>query len=148
MIEKGNQDQANSDRLINGAYASRHHGEIAGEAVNITRDEWQISRVYAISKKTEPCLYHADRCLEITLKNNPGDFDLTFTYETMASAGDLAADDVEKVKYITLAKDADARMKKKGDRIPSSANYEPFNPNRMIDIGSLSIILTRGLFSD
>lgn len=116
LMEKENRDQTDDDCMINGAHASRYHWGVAGEAVNFARGEWQISRVYAVLKRTEPCLYHADRCLEITLENDLKDFDLAFAYEAMARACDLAGDEVETAKYLTLAKDAGAQIQKKGDR--------------------------------
>jgi len=116
LIEKENRDQSEIDRMINSAHASRYHWAFVGEAVNFARGEWQISRVYAVIRRTEPCLYHANRCLKITLENDLEDFDLAFAYEAMARAYDLANDEVAMAKYLTMAKDAGAQIQKKGDR--------------------------------
>ncbi len=116
LMEKEDRNQAETDRMINSAHASRYHWEIAGDAVNIARGEWQISRVYAIMGRTESCLYHANRCMEVTLENDLKDFDLAFAYEAMARACNLAGDDVETAKYLTLAKDAGTQIEKKEDR--------------------------------
>ena len=116
LIEKEDRSQEETDQMIHAAHASRYHWEFVGKAVNLARGEWLISRVYAIINRAEPCLYHADRCLKITLNNNLEDFDLAFAYEAMARACDLAGDDVETAKYITLAKDAGANIADEKDQ--------------------------------
>ncbi len=116
LLEKADRSQEDTDRMINACHASRYHWSVAGKAVHIARGEWLISRVYAVLNRAEPCLYHAGRCLEITLKNDLQDFDLAFAYEAMARACDLAGDAVERAKYISLAKEAGAKIEKEGDR--------------------------------
>lgn len=116
LIEKRDKNQSEIDRMINAAHTSRYHWEFAGEAVNIARGEWLISRMYASLNRVEPCLFHADRCLKITLENELKDFDLAFAYEAMARACHLAQDEVETAKYMTLAEDAGAGIQEEGDR--------------------------------
>lgn len=116
LIEKENRSQKDVDHMIHAAHASRYHWQIAGNALNIARGEWLISHVYAMLNRVEPCLYHADRCLQITLENDIRDFDLAFAYEAMARACDLAGDEVNTAKYIELAKEAAAKIKDQKDR--------------------------------
>jgi hypothetical protein len=116
LIEKMDRSQQEVDRMIHSAHTSRYHWEIVGEPVNLARGEWQISRVYAILERAEPCLYHARRCLDITLENEMQDFDLAFAYEAMARACHLAGDKSETDKYIAFAKEAGKQIKKPGDR--------------------------------
>jgi hypothetical protein len=116
LIEKPDRSQKETDRMINAVHASRYHWEIAGTAVNIARGEWIISRVYAVLSRTEPCLYHAGRCLEVTLENDLMDFDLAFAYEAMARACHLAGDEVQTAKYMTLAEEAGSAIKDEGDQ--------------------------------
>lgn len=116
LIEKEDRTQEETDRMIHAAHASSYHWEYAGEAVNLARGEWLISRVYAILRRTEPCLYHASRCLEITHENNLTGFDLAFAYEAMARASDLAGDEVESAKYVTLAEEAGVKIRDADDR--------------------------------
>jgi len=116
LIEKKDRNQSDIDRMINGVHASCFHWALAGEAVNIARGEWQISRVYAVLQRIEPCLYHADRCMQVTLENDLKDFDLAFAYEAMARACHLAGDEIETAKYMTLAQEAGTQIKDKGDR--------------------------------
>lgn len=116
LIEKEGKTQAEIDRMIHASHASRYHWEVVGGPANIARGEWLISRVYALLKRQEPCLYHADRCLKVTLKNELKDFDLAFAYEAMARACKLAGDEVETAKYRAHAEEAGAEICDPKDR--------------------------------
>ena len=116
LMEKSDRSQLETDRMIHAAHASRYHWEVIGQPVNLARGEWQISRVYAILQRAEPCLYHAKRCHQITLDNDLHDFDLAFAYEAMARAYHLSGDVQETVKFLSLAQEAGQAIKKKGDR--------------------------------
>jgi len=116
LIDKTDRSQEEVDRMINTAHASRYHWEIAGEAVNIARSEWQVSRVYAILNRAEPSLYHAKRCLEVTLDNGLKDFDLAFAYESMARAYSVAGDEIETKKFIIRAEEAGQMIKDQEDK--------------------------------
>jgi len=116
LIDKKEKTQGEIDRMIHSAHASRYHWEFAGGPVNIARGEWQISRVYALVKRTEPCLYHAKRCLQVTLDNDLKDFDLAFAYEAMARAYAISGDKEETARYLSQAEEAGAQIVKPGDR--------------------------------
>lgn len=116
LIDQAEKSPAEIDRMINAAHTSRFHWEVAGTPVNIARGEWLISRVYALLDRVEPCLYHANRCLKSTLENDLKDFDLAFAYEAMARACNLAGDEVETAKYMSLAEEAGAKITESGDR--------------------------------
>ncbi|MBU7048041.1 MAG: hypothetical protein HXS54_16515 [Theionarchaea archaeon] len=47
----------------------RCHWSKVGTAVNVVRAEYMISRVYCAMKRGEPALFHAQRCFQITKKN-------------------------------------------------------------------------------
>jgi hypothetical protein len=116
LIDKEEKTQEEIDRMIHSAHASRYHWEFLGEPVNFARGEWQISRVYALVNRAEPCLYHAKRCLQITLDNDLKDFDLGFAYEAMARAYAIAGDKEETAKYLSMAETAAEQIAKDGDR--------------------------------
>jgi hypothetical protein len=116
LIDKQNRSQAEIDRMINAAHASRYHWEIAGQAVHLARGEWLISRVYALLNRSEPCLYHASRCLETTLENDLKDFDLAFAYEAMARATYLSRNEVQSAKYMTLAQETGGQIQDANDQ--------------------------------
>jgi DNA-binding transcriptional MerR regulator len=94
LLENPNRTTAEDDEMLHAAHASRYHWGEVGEAVNLARGEWQVSRVYAVLRRGEPALYHARRCLEINEANPAGreDWELGSAYEAMARASAVAGD--------------------------------------------------------
>jgi hypothetical protein len=86
--------------MLHMAHASRHHWGQVGKIENFGRGEWQCSRVYAVLRRPEPCLHHAQRCLDICQENGIGDFDLAFAYEALAR-GHAVAGDAEQARAYT-----------------------------------------------
>ena len=98
LLENADRTKEQDDEMLHAAHASRYHWGEIGEAVNLARGEWQVSRVYSVLGRAEPALYHARRCVEINETNDAReDWDLGSAYEAMARAsavaGDLAARD-------------------------------------------------------
>jgi hypothetical protein len=95
FMEREDRTLEDDDTMLNAAHASRYHWSQVGTPSNIARGDWQVSRVYAVLRRPEPCLYHAQRVLDICQSNGIGDFDLAFAYEALARgqaiAGDAAA---------------------------------------------------------
>jgi DNA-binding transcriptional MerR regulator len=94
LLETSNRSREQDDEMIHAAHASRYHWGEVGEAVNLARGEWQVSRVYATLGRAEPALFHARRCVEIHEANEDGreDWDLGSAYEAMARACAVAGD--------------------------------------------------------
>jgi DNA-binding transcriptional MerR regulator len=84
LMEKENRTRDEDDAMLHMAHASRHHWGQVGTQPNFARGEWQCSRVYAVLRRPEPCLHHAQRVLDICREQNLGDFDLAFAYEALA----------------------------------------------------------------
>ena len=78
--------------MLHMAHASRYHWGQVGAPVNLSRGEWQCSRVYAVLGRPEPALYHARRGLEICRAYGIGDWDLAYAYESLARAHAVAGD--------------------------------------------------------
>lgn len=116
LMEKPERTTQDDDEMIHAAHASRYHWGFAGEAVNLARGEWQISRVYSVLSHAESALYHAQRCLDICLDHQIGDFDLAFAYEALARGFAISGNIEQKDKFIQLAKEAAAFIKEKADR--------------------------------
>ena len=119
LLENPNRTQADDDEMLHAAHASRYHWGEVGDAVNLARGEWQVSRVYAVLGRGEPALYHARRCLELSEANaGREDWDLGSAYEAMARAsavaGDQAARDTWRAKaeqeLATIADEEDRRI--------------------------------------
>lgn len=116
LIEKPDRTPEDDVEMVHSAHASRWHWGKVGTALNFQRGEWQISRVYAILKRAEPALYHAQRCLALTGANDISGFDLGFAHEAMARAHAIAGNATEAAKYMKLAQDAAGQIEKQEDR--------------------------------
>jgi DNA-binding transcriptional MerR regulator len=92
LLEKENRTRDEDDAMVHMAHASRHHWGRIGTPANLARGEWQCSRVYAVLERPEPCLHHAQRCLDICQENGIADWDLAFAYEALARAYAVAGD--------------------------------------------------------
>jgi DNA-binding transcriptional MerR regulator len=114
LLENPDRTREQDDEMLNAAHASRYHWGEVGEAVNLSRGEWQVSRVYSVLGRAEPALYHARRCVEINEANDAReDWELGSAFEAMARAsavgGDLAGRDEWKARAVAeLARIKDA----------------------------------------
>jgi hypothetical protein len=116
LLEKQDRTTEEDDRMIHAAHASRYHWEKVGTPVNLARGEWQVSRVYSVLERSEPALFHAERCLQICQDHDIGDFDLAFAYEALARASAVAGDEEDRDRYLQLAEEASEKIQKKEDR--------------------------------
>jgi hypothetical protein len=118
-LDKSQRTIDENDAMIHAAHASRHHWALVGMPVNLARGEWQISRVYAVLGRSEPALYHGQRCLEICQQNQIIDFDLAYAYEALARAYAVAQLWDEVHRFLELATSA-------GNVIADSADKDWF----------------------
>ncbi|MBG9586748.1 hypothetical protein ABE26_06665 [Cytobacillus firmus] len=116
LMENPDRTEDENLEMIHMVHTSRYHWGIAGQPVNLSRGEWQISRVYTVLNRAEPALFHAKRNLEICLSNKIGDFDLAFAYEALARAYQIAGDEENVQKYKKLAFEAAEDIAKKEDK--------------------------------
>ena len=92
LLEKEDRSIEDDDTMVHMAHASRYHWGNVGAPVNLSRGEWQVSRVYAVLGRAEPATYHARRGLEICQANGIGDWDIAFAYEALARAAAVGGD--------------------------------------------------------
>ncbi|MBN2048074.1 MAG: hypothetical protein JW750_09545 [Anaerolineaceae bacterium] len=116
LMDKTDRTQEEVDEMIHSAHASRYHWQQVGTVLNLARGEWQISRVYALIGRGEPCAYHARRCLDLTLENQLGDFDRAFAYEAMARASALLNNEDAKARFLQLARESADEIVEQDDR--------------------------------
>jgi hypothetical protein len=116
LLDKENRTPDEDVTMIHTAHASRYHWGEIGTPLEFERGEWQISRVYAVLERSEPALYHAQKCLNMCTENDIGDFDLAFAYEALARAYAVAGEKKESTRYINLAQEAAENIKKKDDK--------------------------------
>ena len=100
LMEKETRTRDEDDAMLHMTHAAAHHWRQVGEPKNLARGEWQCSRVYSLLRRAEPCLHHAQRCLDHCAENGLGDFDLAFAYEALAR-GHAIAGDAEQAKAYT-----------------------------------------------
>jgi DNA-binding transcriptional MerR regulator len=103
LLEKENRSRDEDDAMIHMAHASAHHWRQIGKPQNVARGEWQCSRVYAVLRRPEPCLHHAQRVLDICQENGMHDFDLAFAYEALARGHAIAGDAAQARAYTEQA---------------------------------------------
>lgn len=101
LLENPRRTREQDDEMLHAAHASRYHWGEVGDAVNLARGEWQVSRVYSVLGRGEPALYHARRCLEINEANPDGreDWELGSAYEAMARASAVAGDEAARQEW-------------------------------------------------
>ena len=92
LMEKEARTTEDDDLMLHMAHASRYHWGQVGQPENVVRGEWQVSRVYAVLGRPEPCLYHAQRALDVCLENGIGDWDVAFAFEALARANAVSGD--------------------------------------------------------
>jgi hypothetical protein len=92
LMEKEDRTVEDDDLMLHMTHASRYHWGQVGTVENVSRGEWQCSRVYAILGRAEPARHHARRDLELCQANGLGDWDLAFAYEALARASAVAGD--------------------------------------------------------
>src|SRR5688572_18681482 len=102
--------------MIHMAHASRYHWSEAGGPKEEAIGEWQISHVYAILRRPEPSLYHAQRSLEICEAEEVGDFPLAYAYEALARAFALAGKARLREACLKLARAAGEKIAEDDDR--------------------------------
>jgi len=125
LIEKKNRTDEDDEMMVNLAHASRLHWDFAGSYLQYQRGDWLLSLVYSLLGRSEPALYHAEKCLELTKKYGDideygfEDFDIAFAYECMARASKVAGEENEYKKYYEIAE-------KKGEEIGDEENKEWF----------------------
>jgi DNA-binding transcriptional MerR regulator len=100
LMEKEDRTTDEDDLMLHMAHASRYHWGQVGKPENLARGEWQVSRVYAVLHRSEPCLHHAQRVLDICLASGIADWDIAFAYEALAR-GHAVAGDSEAARAMT-----------------------------------------------
>ena len=116
LLDKKDRTDEDNQTMINAAHASCYHWSKVGTPINAVRGDWQISRVYSVLGRSEPALYHGQRCLNECQKHGIGDFDLAFAFEAVARAQAVAGNTAERDKYVQLANEAGEAIAEKDDK--------------------------------
>jgi hypothetical protein len=106
LIDKPDRTHEDNMHMIHMAHASRYHWGQIGTALEFSRGEWQISRVYSLLGMGESALLHAKEALNLCLDNRIADFDLALAYEAIARAYSTLGSHKDKTTFIEKAKEA------------------------------------------
>ncbi len=116
LIDKPDRTNEDNVHMIHMAHASRYHWGQIGTALEFTRGEWQVSRVYALLGMGESALFHAKEALKLCLDNGIGDFDLAFGYEAVARAYSVLGTRDDKARFVDKAREAAKAIAEEGNR--------------------------------
>lgn len=116
LIDKKDRTEEENLKMIHTAHASRFHWGEIGTALEWSRGEWQLSRVYALVGMGESALYHAENALNYCLDYDIKDFDLAFAYEAMARAHAILGNVSEKEKHLNSALAAAEAIENAGNK--------------------------------
>ncbi len=116
LIDKSDRSHEDDVNMVHLAHASRYHWGQIGTALEFTRGEWQISRVYSILGMGESALFHAKEALRLCLDNGIADFDLAFAYEAMARAHSVLGNHSDRSAFMEKAKEAARAIAEDDDR--------------------------------
>ncbi len=116
LLDNKERTREEAERMINAAHASLYHWSLVGEAINLARGEWQVSRVYSECSRAEAAIHHANNSQQICTQNNIGDFDLAFAYEALARAFMVSGDGMRSEEYMHKATQASQAISKKEDK--------------------------------
>jgi len=103
-------------RLVDRAHASLFHWSEIGEAVNIARGHYLVSRAYVVAGNHLEALRHSTLSLNTCKENDIEDFDLAFAYEAMARAQQIGRNFECQKLFMGLAKKAGEKIAAQKDR--------------------------------
>ncbi len=106
LLDKPDRGAADDDLMVHTVHAMMLHWLQVGTPENFARGEWQLSRVYAVLRRAEPALRHAERCLALCREHGLAGFDLAFAYEALARAHAIAGDAAQGNRFLRLADQA------------------------------------------
>ncbi len=92
LLDRPRRTREEDDEMLHAAHASRYHWGRAGSALNRSIGEWQVSRVYAVLKRSEPASYHGRRALALALRHRLAPFYVAYGYEALARAAAVGHD--------------------------------------------------------
>jgi len=106
LLDLPNRRSEQDDTMLHAAHASRYHWGKVGEPVTLARGEWLCSHVYAVLGRSEPAIWHAQRCLELLTGFGGGEiWDEASACEALARGHALAGDRGQMNHWIARARE-------------------------------------------
>jgi hypothetical protein len=106
LLDMPNRRSEQDDAMLHAAHASRYHWGQVGGPVTLARGEWLCSRVYAVLGRSEPAIWHAQRCLELLTGFGGGEsWDEASAYEALARGHSIAGERGQMNHWMTRARE-------------------------------------------
>lgn len=106
LLEQPDRTEADDDRMLHAAHASRYHwGEVGGPR-QIVIGEWQCARVYSTLGRAEPALHHARRALALATDADLPAWMVASAHEGLARALLVAEAPDEAAAHVAAARAA------------------------------------------
>jgi tetratricopeptide (TPR) repeat protein len=105
LIEKANRTPAEDDEMVRLSITSCWHWSQRSDctAKNLSISYWQISHIYALLTQVDNARIYAQRCLEISQKEDVPPFYLGYAYEALARAEAIAGETARMKAHIASA---------------------------------------------
>jgi hypothetical protein len=112
LIEQPSRTAEQVQELIHAAHAAAVHWQAVGTPLQAQRAENLLATAYCVAGKPEPALRHAQRCLALSEQNASEEsaFDRATAFGCAALAHQLAADELESERLMTLAQSAAEKL--------------------------------------
>jgi hypothetical protein len=112
LVEKAGRSADEAERMIRLAHAAAFHWDAVGTDLNRQRAENLLASVYAAAEIPKAAVYHAERCLSLSVKNAKEEtpFDRATALGCAAQAHALAGDAAQAERLRTLAKAASQQL--------------------------------------
>lgn len=102
--------------MLHSAHASALHWTRVGTARHVSIGEWQVSRVYAVLRRSEPALHHAARSLAIANRSRLAPFYVAYGHEAMARAHGVAGHARPRDRHLRAARRLVPKVRDADDR--------------------------------
>lgn len=116
LIDKNDRTIDETLQMIRLAQTSRYHWGVAGDYVNWSRGDWQISHAYAKAGDGEQALIYAQSNERIHQKHGLTGFDEVFVYEALARAYRLLGKHHDAEEALEKAKLLNEKLENQKDR--------------------------------
>jgi hypothetical protein len=116
LIEKKDRIGDEDSQMLEKAYASLYHWRQIGTRLNLARGYWQVYRVHAILGQGGAAYFYGILGVELCEAEGIGDFDLAFTYESVARAEKCRGNTESMNTWFQRGKTAAEKISKEQDK--------------------------------
>lgn len=104
------------EELLHAAHASTYHWYRVGTARNLSIAEWQLARVYAVLRRPDAAVHHAERSLRFARRAHLAPFYVAYGHEALARAYAIARAVSSRNRHLREARRLGAKIRDADDR--------------------------------